>query len=232
MSRKTYGIIVAAGKGKRMDTNINKQYIELKGKPILAHTLEVFEKCEVIDGVIVVVGESEEELCRVEIVDKYTYSKVVEIVVGGQERFDSVSNGIKALPKDCDIVVIHDGARPFVSTDIIKKSIETAEVYGSAIAAVPVKDTIKLVNNMQVEKTLDRKSLWAVQTPQTFKVKLLEEGFNTEFSKEVTDDSTIIEGLGYHPRIIEGSYSNIKITTPEDLLIAEMLIMKRGEGND
>lgn len=228
-NKETYAIIVAAGRGRRMEAEINKQYIEVQGKPILAHTLQVFEECHDIDGVIVVIAENEAHLIQEKILEKYGYGKIKAIVIGGEERFHSVFNGLKALPEKCEIVVIHDGARPFVTTDIIKESIAVAKEKGGAIAAVPVKDTIKLVKDGIVETTLDRVKLWAVQTPQTFKVKLLKEGYKGEISKGITDDAAIMEAIGHPPQVIMGGYSNIKITTPEDLLMAEVLLTKRGE---
>ncbi len=227
---KTIAIIVAAGKGKRMGKGYNKQYIFLADKPIVAHTIEVFENMDLIDEIILVVGKGEIDLAKKDIIHKYNFKKVVKIVEGGTERQDSVYNGLKAIDGNCDIVLIHDGARPFVTDNIIEKSIKAAKDAGACVVAVRVKDTIKVVNkNMEVDYTPDRDILWAVQTPQTFRYKLLSEAYGRlqTGNIKVTDDAMLIEKLGHTVRIVEGSYENIKITTPEDLILGEGILKKR-----
>ncbi|SCZ05611.1 2-C-methyl-D-erythritol 4-phosphate cytidylyltransferase [Alkaliphilus peptidifermentans] len=232
---KNYAIVVAAGKGRRVGREINKQYIKINNKPIVAYTLEVLQKSISIDGIILVVGKGEIDYCREKIVNKYDLAKVISIIEGGKERVNSVANGIAKLPKDCSIVIIQDGARPFLSEEMIEMTITGAEEVGGAIVAVPVKDTIKVVNsNMEVEKTVDRSKLWSIQTPQAFKASLIKEIYQTlsEADKEITDDAMLFERAGYTVKIIMGSYRNIKITTPEDLFVAEEMIKKeKGESN-
>ena len=227
---KTGAIIVAAGKGKRMGKSYNKQYILLADKPIVAHTIEVFENVDLIDEIVLVVGKGETDLAKKDIIHKYNFKKVVKIVEGGTERQDSVYNGLKAIDENCNIVLIHDGARPFITDSIIEKSINTAKDVGACVVAVRVKDTIKVVNkNMEVDYTPDRSILWAVQTPQTFEYKLLLEAYKKLQIDNIkaTDDAMLIEKLGHTVRIIEGSYENIKITTPEDLILGEGILKKR-----
>ena len=223
-------IIAAAGKGKRMGKGYNKQYIPLGDKPIVAHTIEVFENMGLIDEIILVVGEGETALAEKDIIYKYNFKKVVKIVEGGAEREDSVYNGLKAVNINCDIVLIHDGIRPFITDSIIEKSIETAKDLGACVVAVRVKDTIKVVNkDMEVDYTPDRDALWAVQTPQTFRYELLLEAYEKLriSDMKVTDDAMLIERSGHTVKIIEGSYENIKITTPEDLILGEGILKKR-----
>lgn len=227
---KISAIIVAAGKGKRMGEGYNKQYILLVGKPIVAHTIEVFENVGSIDEIVLVVGKGEIDLARKDIIHKYNFKKVVKIIEGGTERQDSVYNGLKAIDVNCNIVLIHDGARPFITGNIIEKSIKAAKDAGACVVAVRVKDTIKVVNkNMEVDYTPDRDILWAVQTPQAFEHKLLLEAYKKLRADniKVTDDAMLVEKLGHIVKIIEGSYENIKITTPEDLILGEGILKKR-----
>lgn len=221
-------IIAAAGKGRRM--GLNKQFAVIQGMPVLAHTLKKFDCLELVDGIVLVIGAEDIEYCSRFIIEKYKVSKVAEIIAGGSERQDSILNGINALKGKCEIVVTHDGARPLVAPGIIERSIEEAFAYGAAACAVPVKDTIKIADafNFSVE-TPDRTRLFAVQTPQTFKfdilfkahMKALEDRFNG------TDDTMLVERLGMKIKLFEGSYENIKITTPEDIYIAEAIMKFR-----
>ncbi|HZX21659.1 MAG TPA: 2-C-methyl-D-erythritol 4-phosphate cytidylyltransferase [Clostridia bacterium] len=227
---KTSAIIVAAGKGKRMGEGYNKQYIPLAGKPIVAHTIEVFENVDSIDEIVLVVGKGETDLAKKDIIHKYNFKKVVKIIEGGTKRQDSVYNGLKEIDADCNIVLVHDGARPFITGNIIEKSIKTAGDVGACVVAVRVKDTVKVVNkNMEVDYTPDRDILWAVQTPQVFEYKLLLEAYKKLRADniKVTDDAMLVEKLGHTVKIIEGSYENIKITTPEDLILGEGILRKR-----
>lgn len=228
---KVTAIVVAAGKGKRMGANYNKQFIKLNNKPIVAHTLEKLENNNKIHNVILVVGEQEVEFCIDTIIKRYNLEKVSHVIAGGAERSDSVCKGLQRLEPDCDIVLVQDGARPFISQEIIDNSIEAALLEGAAIVGVPVKDTIKQVNdNMEVVNTLKRSNLWAIQTPQVFKREIIIEAYNRmeEIGIGATDDASLVEGLGMKVKILMGSYDNIKITTPEDLLLAEEILKKGG----
>lgn len=219
-------IVVAGGKGKRMGKQISKQYLKICGIEIIAITLSKFEKCKCIDNVVLVVPEQDVEFCNEKIIKKYGFKKVIKVVKGGDERQDSVYNGLLNIPKDTDIVVIHDGVRPFVSSDIIEKSIEEAEIYGACGAAVAVKDTIKIADeNRFVKTTPERKNMFAIQTPQSFKYDVILNAHETakKSGKIYTDDTKLVEEMGLKVKLFEGSYSNIKITTPEDLYIGEYL---------
>lgn len=220
-------IIAAAGMSNRMGSKINKQFIAINGKPILAHTIEKFEKCRYIDEIILVAKEEEIEYCRKEIVKKYRFKKVSNIIRGGKERQDSVYNGILALNENADVVLTHDGARPFVKGKNIQDGIEGVIEHGACIIGVPVTDTIKVVVDEQViDKTPQRSLLWAAQTPQCFSKDLLIEGYDKAIRDNFlgTDDSSIVERIGYEVKVIMGSYENIKITTPEDIILAESLL--------
>lgn len=218
-------IILAGGKGKRMNSSISKQFIELKGKPILYYTLKKFIDNDNIDEIILVLPKDEIEYCRINILDKYSL-KVDKIVEGGKERQDSVYNGLKAID-NCSIVLIHDGARPFVSHRIINDGIKYAEFYGAAAPGVMPKDTIKVKDksNFSIE-TPDRNTLVAIQTPQVFNYnKILECHKNIkENNIVVTDDTSVIEEFGGKVFLYEGDYINIKVTTPEDLILGEKFL--------
>lgn len=221
-------IIPAAGKGKRMKNDKSKQYIELDGKPILAYTIDVFEKCNEIQNIILVVGKDEVDYCRKEIVEKYNYQKIIGILEGGKERQDSVYEGIKKVPEDSDIVLIHDGARPFIGAEQIKQTIDDGIKYGACVLGVKVKDTIKVVDDdNNIVDTPNRNNLWAIQTPQTFKKELIALAYQKAQNDNycATDDSMLVEKyLDIKIKIVEGLYSNIKITTIEDLIIAKNFI--------
>jgi len=230
-SIRTTAIVVAAGKGKRMGANYNKQFIQLREKPILTYTLEALNRNILINEIILVAGESEVDFCLENIIVKYGLEKVTKVIAGGAERQDSVYKGLLQIGSEVDIVLVQDGARPFITDAMIKESIEAAAEAGAAIVAVPVKDTIKLVDeNMQVVETLDRSRLVSVQTPQTFKRELLLAAYE-ELKKtklHATDDASVVEAMGIGVRSIMGSYDNIKITTPEDLIIAEKILSRGG----
>jgi 2-C-methyl-D-erythritol 4-phosphate cytidylyltransferase len=218
-------VIVAAGKGKRMGKNISKQFIEIKEKPILYYTLKTFSECDYIDKIFLVISKDDRAYCEKEVIYKYKF-KNITIVEGGAERQESVYNGLKAI-NNCDIVLIHDGARPFVSEKIIKEGIEYAKIYGASACGVKPKDTIKVkdFNSFSVE-TPDRDTLIAVQTPQCFKYNLIMQLHNRLKKDEisVTDDTMILEQYGQKVFLYEGDYNNIKITTPEDIFLAEYLM--------
>ncbi|MDC4239459.1 2-C-methyl-D-erythritol 4-phosphate cytidylyltransferase [Clostridium tertium] len=218
-------IILAGGKGKRMGAKISKQYIELNGKPILYYTLKRFVDCEGIDKIILVLPKDEIEYCNKEILEKYSL-KVDMIVEGGKERQDSVYNALQKI-NDSEIVLIHDGARAFVSERVIKDGIKYAKIYGAAAPGVMPKDTIKVVDeNGFSDSTPDRSKLLAIQTPQTFKLEIIKECHEKvkENNIIVTDDTMVVEMYNNKVYLYNGEYTNIKVTTPEDLILAERLI--------
>jgi 2-C-methyl-D-erythritol 4-phosphate cytidylyltransferase len=228
-------VIVAGGKGARMGLNINKQYFKICDKEILAITLETFNKLKLIDEIVLVVREEEINYCKENIVNKYKLDKVKKVIMGGEERQQSAYNGLKSCNVKTEIVLIHDGARPFVTEKIINDSIECARTHGACTVAIKVKDTIKNVNkDKSVVDTLNRSNLVAIQTPQTFKYDLIlkahEEGIKNNLN--VTDDTMFVEALKKTVKIVEGSYFNIKLTTPEDLILGKAIYehMKNLEG--
>jgi 2-C-methyl-D-erythritol 4-phosphate cytidylyltransferase len=196
---KADAVIVSAGKGVRFIEGKKKQFYSLAGKPILAHTLDKFETCPLIRSILLVVGQEDMDFCLKEVIEKYKFQKISQIVPGGKRRQESVKNGMDVLPKDADIVVIHDGVRPFVSKAMIEDSIHSAVRYGAVVLAMPVKDTIKMSHpDGTVLKTLDRESLWQVQTPQTFQVNIIKEAYHraTEDGFIGTDDASLVERMG------------------------------------
>ena len=210
-------IILAGGKGKRMGKDISKQFILVKNKPIIYYTIKKFSDCKLIDEIILVLPKDEIEYCKKEVLEKYSL-KVDKIIAGGKERQDSVYNGLKAL-KNSDIVLIHDGARPFVSEKIILDGIENAKKYGAAAPGVMPKDTIKVKDDFSFSKeTLKRESLIAIQTPQVFKKDIIVKCHERvrENNVSVTDDTMVVEKYGYKVYLYDGDYINIKVTTPED----------------
>jgi 2-C-methyl-D-erythritol 4-phosphate cytidylyltransferase len=229
MSRVTV-LIPAAGTGKRMGSAPAKQFLALGDKPILAHTLLAFQRASEIDEIIPILSQEDLELCLGEIIEAFHITKVKALVVGGKERQDSVANGLRKLEKDAAIVVVHDGVRPFVTPEMIKESVDCAKKGECVATGVPIKDTIKEVTDQGIVlQTLDRSRLWAIQTPQAFPVKALMRAYEEAAKKRIygTDDATIVERTGGSVRVIMGSYENIKITTPEDLLLAEEILKRR-----
>jgi 2-C-methyl-D-erythritol 4-phosphate cytidylyltransferase len=221
---KVSAIIPAAGLGLRMGSNIPKQFLLLDGKPILHHTLSVLDQCSVVDEIVLVVSEKEIGKGQQQIQD--FHPKVAKVIAGGKERQDSVYNGLQSLDSETDIVVVHDGVRPFVSADLIRETVEAARNFGAAITAIPVSDTIKKVNEEGlVERTIDRGGLWRVQTPQTFQFSLLKEAFAKALSDKFygTDEGSLIEHLGRDVKVVPGSEFNIKITRSEDLILGERI---------
>lgn len=225
---KNTAIILAAGQGKRMNTTIPKQYLLLRDKPVLFYSIRTFQESNCIDEIILVVGEGQAEYCRSELVDKYNFNKVKKIVRGGEERYHSVFHGIKEA-EGAENILVHDGARPFVSKEIIRNSLKCVNECGACAAGVPVKDTIKITDKEgYVDYTPERSLVWAVQTPQVFKKEILQEAYmklmHTE-SINVTDDAMVVEQmLGIKVKMVMGSYQNIKITTPEDLEIGTLYV--------
>jgi len=228
---KVVALIPAAGRGIRMGTKEKKPYLTLAGKPILAHTLSVFEQCSLIDETILIVPEKEIKYSRISIVEAFNFKKVSKIVAGGLKRQDSVWKGLKVLKNGCEIVMVHDGVRPFLSQRNLEESIRQTANYGATVLAVAVKDTIKIVSKQaEVQKTIARNKLWAIQTPQTFKYDILKRAYEKAIKDGFygTDDSSLVERLGIKVKIIPGSYENIKITTPEDLAFGEAILKRRG----
>ena len=229
--KKYAAIVLSAGSGSRMKSNIPKQYLPLREKPVIYYSLMAFQNSPV-DEIILVSGANDIEYCRKEIVERYGLSKVTRIVAGGKERYDSVYEGLCAT--DAEYVLIHDGARPVLTSHLIDRMIQGVENTGACIAAMPVKDTIKLSDeHKQVASTPDRKHLWMVQTPQCFARTLLEESYEIlkckqkagEKVPDITDDAMIVEyATGKKITLVEGAYTNLKITTPEDLAVAEIFL--------
>ncbi len=223
---KITAIVLAAGKGSRMQSKTKKQFIEINGKPLLWYSLFAFEKSGV-DQIILVTGESDIEFCKNQIVDKYCFTKVTDVVAGGKERYQSVENGLKKVKGE--IVLIHDGARPFITQEVIERCIEGAEKYEACVAGVPAKDTIKITNDEGVVvNTPDRRNVWITQTPQAFSSELIINAYNSikkEKSVNITDDAMVVENFANHPvRFVEGDYRNIKVTTPEDINVAKTFL--------
>lgn len=224
---KCTAIVLAAGKGKRMNSSVQKQFIELNGYPLIYYALHAFEQ-SMVDEMILVTGKDEAEYCRREIVERYQFQKVRKIVHGGAERYLSVYEGLCAI-NNTDIVLIHDGARPFVTEDIIERTIYAAVKYGSGIAAVPAKDTVKIVDEDHFAvQTPSRDYVWMMQTPQTFRYQDICQAYEKVLKHQiqnVTDDAMVLELAFQKPvKIVEGSYFNLKVTTPEDLFIASTFV--------
>lgn len=232
MKEKKYctAIVLAAGSGKRMGTKVHKQYLLMGGRPVLYYSLRAFEDSPLIDEIILVCGAGEEKYCRHEIVDKYGISKVHKIIPGGAERYNSVWNGLQETVEGC--VYIHDGARPFVDEKMIGRAYECVSEYHAGVAGMPSKDTVKIADaDNVVTETPDRSSVWIVQTPQVFDVRLIKKAYAMLMDQNeinVTDDAMVAEQmLGCPVRLFYGSYENIKITTPEDLEIAEVFLKRK-----
>ena len=228
--QKCTAIVLAGGSGKRMGTKVQKQYLEIDGKPVLYYSLNEFQKSEVIDEIVLVVGEGQEEYCKEEFVDRYHISKVSKIVQGGSERFYSVWNGLREIEEG--YVFIHDGARPFVDQEIIQRAYEKVLEHKACVVGMPVKDTIKIADrDGYAADTPDRSMVWMVQTPQVFAIDIVKNAYSLLVSQEspyATDDAMVVECYSdCKVKLVEGSYENIKITTPEDLGIAEVFAAKR-----
>jgi len=221
-------IIPAAGAGKRMGGSTNKQYLSIGSNPVIIEALLPFENSPLINEIILVSPADSINYVR-EIVDRFNISKVTKIVEGGKERQDSIKNGLDSLDGATDIVVVHDGVRPFIEREVLEETIREAGKYGAAIAAVPVKDTVKEVDEGVISRTVPRQALWLAQTPQTFRYELIRAAYDhaEESGLRATDDASLVEAMGKEVRIVMGSYDNIKITTPEDLVFAEAIIKER-----
>ncbi len=226
--QKVVAIIPAAGAGVRMAGKKAKQFLEIHGKPMLALTMERFQLSQAIHAIIAVVPSQKIHFCRTEMVEKYSLTKVVKVVAGGNRRQDSVRLGIEASEGFCEIILIHDGVRPFIDEPLIDRVVAAATMHRAVIAALPAKETVKEVDeNGFVVKTYDRRSVWAVQTPQVFRYEDILKGHRLALDQgweEVTDDALLIERMGIPIKVIQGSESNIKITTPHDLEIARSFL--------
>ncbi|PKM93386.1 MAG: 2-C-methyl-D-erythritol 4-phosphate cytidylyltransferase [Firmicutes bacterium HGW-Firmicutes-1] len=223
MKTKKIGVIIpAAGQGKRMKADTSKQYIEVEGKPILAYTIEKFQQSSLVDEIVIVVGQNEVEYVEKYIKNRYNFTKIKSIIKGGKERQDSVFEGLKVLSQDIDIVLIHDGVRPLIRIESIDFIIEETIKYKACILGVNVKDTIKVIDEYKnVVNTPDRNQLYAIQTPQAFQKELILLAYKESMKDGFrgTDDSTLVERYtDTKVKIVEGSYMNIKITTPEDFI--------------
>lgn len=228
MNKKHFtAIILAGGSGSRMGSETAKQYIVYKEKPLLYYALRAFEASSV-DDIILVCRAGDEVFCKIEIVEKYGFAKVKSVVVGGKERYNSVYEGLKSA--NCDYVLIHDGARVSVDAETISRCMQEVVEYKACVAAVPVKDTIKIADNSgYVEATPDRSTLWQIQTPQCFEYELVKNAYDTmlgsDSSLNITDDSMVVENYSdVRVHLTMGSYNNIKITTPEDLQFLAQLL--------
>lgn len=227
---KTTAIVLAGGRGKRMDSAVKKQFLEIQGRPLLYYSLKAFEE-SFIDEIILVTSEEDREYCQKEIIEKYAFHKVKKIVPGGKERYHSVANGVMAA-QDCDHIFIHDGARPFVTQDMLERLLDEVKCSGACVAAMPVKDTIKIADaDGYIETTPRRDLVWMIQTPQVFSYELIHKAYELLLKEEhtllekgisITDDAMVVETLlGEKVKLVEGSYKNIKITTPEDISVSE-----------
>ena len=238
---KTVAVILAAGSGSRMKTDVKKQYMEIGGKPLIYYSLKAFEE-SIVDDIILVVSRGDIDYVTKEIVQKYKFDKVQAVVEGGLARYHSVRLGLQAAAADCDYAFIHDGARPFVDRDIIMRALQAVKEYKACVVGMPAKDTIKIADEKGfAASTPDRNLMWTIQTPQVFSYNMIlelyqrldrEEGDLMAKGINITDDAMVVE---YYTdtkvKLVEGSYDNIKITTPEDIAVAEAIIEKRKRGN-
>lgn len=223
---KITAMVLAAGSGSRMNSQVKKQFIEIKGKPIVWYSLFAFQN-SVVDEIILVTGKEDITYCKKEIIDAYGFNKVKSVVAGGKERYESVYNGLAEI--NGDIVLIHDGARPLINEDIINRCIEGTSQYGAVVAGMPVKDTVKIVGTDHIiEETPERSKVWITQTPQAFKSEIIKNAYEkmgNNSTIQVTDDAMVVEKFGGEKvRFVEGDYTNIKVTTPEDIGLVETLL--------
>lgn len=235
---RTAAIVLAAGSGSRMKSTTKKQYMLIQDKPVLYYSLAVFQK-SFIDEIVLVTSAEELSYCEEEIVQKYGFTKVKHMVVGGKERYHSVYAGIQAL-QNSDVVFIHDGARPMLSQEILERLLKDVKETGACVAGMKAKDTIKIADeNGNIASTPNRNFVWTIQTPQVFSYELICRAYKELMENEenllsqgihVTDDAMVVEHFGRHPvHLVEGSYENIKITTPEDMMIARQFLAKAQE---
>ena len=230
MSERNTAIVLAAGQGKRMHSKVQKQFLVIQGYPVLYYSLRCFQESPLIQDIILVTGEESISYCKEEIVKKYGFTKVSAVIPGGKERYDSVYAGLCEC-RDCEYVLIHDGARPFVTEEILKRGLQKVKETGACVIGMPSKDTVKLSDEEgYVKETPNRKCVWTIQTPQIFLYSLIREAHDSIRQKDmskITDDAMVVEQeKGTKIRLVEGSYQNIKITTPEDLDVAETFLKK------
>jgi 2-C-methyl-D-erythritol 4-phosphate cytidylyltransferase len=226
-SMRTVAIVPAAGSGNRMGRDVSKQYLSLGGTPLLVHTLKVFEECPLVDALLVVVPPQDIEFVRNNVLAPWNMKKVAGVIPGGKERQDSVRAGIEALDPDAGVVIVHDAVRPFITVELISQCIRAAGEEGAVAVGVPLKDTVKeIAPDGRVMRTCDRSLLWLTQTPQAFRRDIIENAHRAAVRDGFrgTDDASLVERLGIAVRMIRGDYGNIKITTPEDLVIAEAML--------
>lgn len=228
MERKNTAIVLAAGQGKRMNSKVQKQFLELGGKPLLYYSLKCFQDSGMIRDIILVTGAESVPFCKEEIVEKYGLTKVTKVIPGGKERYDSVYEGLLSC-ENSDFVLIHDGARPFITEEIIRRGIQGVEKTGACVIGMPSKDTVKIADTQgYVAETPERSSVWTIQTPQIFEYNLIREAHEKIRCRDmsaITDDAMVVErASGAKISLAEGSYKNLKITTPEDLDIAEIFL--------
>ncbi len=228
-------IVVAAGTGKRMGSTSKKQYMELMGKPVLYYSLRTLQRSGIIDDILLVVGKDDIDYVKKEIVDQYGFTKIFQVVSGGKERYDSVWHGLLALPKEQNgYVFIQDGARPFISEEILRRGYDAVSQYQACVAGMPSRDTVKLENEQGFSaSTLNRDRVWLIQTPQVFEISLIKEAyrrFMEQDYREATDDAMVVEQTMRVPiKLFKGSYDNFKITTPEDLELARGFLNERAK---
>ena len=232
---KTVAIVLAAGSGSRMQSDVKKQFMEIEGKPLIYYSLNTFQN-SFIDEIILVTGKEDIEYCKNEVVKKYGFNKVKCIVEGGRERFNSVMHGLKMI-NGCDYVYVHDGARPMIDAETLERLQANAEEYGTAVAAVASKDTIKIVDNENfVISTPSRKTVWNIQTPQVFRYSIISDAYERLSMRlqhvaaedlHITDDAMVVENFTTSKvKLVEASYKNIKITTPEDVEIVKIFLQQ------
>jgi 2-C-methyl-D-erythritol 4-phosphate cytidylyltransferase len=226
----THAVIVSAGKGKRMNRATPKQYLPLQGIPVLVHTLLTFNQIPEVDNIILVIPFNDVSFCRNQLLSGLKLDKPVTVIAGGERRQDSAMNGILAIDDMDGIVVIHDGVRPLVHAKLISRCIKGADIHGACILGIPLQDTLKTVDQHgRVQKTLLREDMWLAQTPQAFKYKLIREAHETAQKEgfEATDDASLLERMGIPVQVIAGSKHNLKITTQEDLKLADAILTHR-----
>ena len=236
-SYRTAAVVLAAGSGKRMNAGVKKQYMEIAGRPVLYYSLKAFEE-SFIDEIVLVVSQDEIEQVQESYVNQYGFQKISRIVVGGKERYHSVACGLQAVRQDCDFVFIHDSARPMLTQEILQRAYQAVQEEEACVVGVPSKDTVKIADEQgYVSVTPNRSLVWNVQTPQVFSYPLVHSAYEELLQKEqellaagvqITDDAMVVEHLAHHKvKLVEGSYENIKITTPEDVQIAERYLQSR-----
>jgi len=225
-TRRNMAILAAAGTGSRMESELPKQFMNLDGKPLAAYSLLLFERCPLIDEIILVVSGAYLAYASSELVDKFGIKKIHKITTGGETRQESVFAGLTACPPTSDIVVIHDAARPLLTMDLLERTMEKARETNAAILAVPAKESMKLSDGENVARTLKRHTVWIAQTPQAFRFEGILEAHRRaeEAEHEATDDSELYEKYGGKVAIVRGSYNNIKITAPADLILAREIL--------